>query len=154
MRQTPEVVEHDIPTAPVTMMHGSCIPPWFPKTAMPKTKNMGGWGQAEKECAGNAPCLQRDTAEMAKADPWLLITNEVGRVGKDRRLQRRLEPTRKGQAHEVVTVVHNPTAGDKLKEVCLGFVTGLRTRAGKWVRVTPKAPAENPHPQGGFSGFL
>jgi len=48
----------------------------------------------------------------------------------------------------------------------LGFVTGLRTRTGNWVwvgrvrvgrvrvRVTPKAPAENPHPQGGFVGFL
>ncbi len=38
---------------------------------------------------------------------------------------------------------------------------GLRTHAGKWVwvgwvqlRVTPKSPAENPHPWGGFSGFL
>jgi hypothetical protein len=50
---------------------------------------------ARKVYAGNIPCLQRDTAETAKADPWLLITNEVGRVGKDRRLQRQLEPTRK-----------------------------------------------------------
>ena len=70
---------------------------------MLKTKNMGGWGQAEKSTLVMLP-LQRDTAETAKADPWLLITNEVGRVGKDRRLQRRLEPTRRGQAHEVVTV--------------------------------------------------
>ena len=38
----------------------------------------------------------------------------------------------------------------------LGFITGLRTRAGKRVRVrvTPKSPAENPHPRGGFGGFL
>jgi len=43
----------------------------------------------------------------------------------------------------------------------LGFITGLRTRAGRWVRVgqvqvrvIPRAPAENPHPQGGFGGFL
>jgi len=43
----------------------------------------------------------------------------------------------------------------------LGFVTGLRTCTGNRVRVgrvrvrvTPKAPAENPHPQGGFGGFL
>jgi len=38
---------------------------------------------------------------------------------------------------------------------CLGFITGKWVRVGQVrVRVTPKAPAENPHPQGGFGGFL
>ena len=43
----------------------------------------------------------------------------------------------------------------------LGFIMGLRTRVGKrvqvgWVQVwvTPKSPTENPHPRGGFGGFL
>ena len=43
------------------------------------------------------------------------------------------------------------------------FVTGLETRAGKWVQVgqvrvrvwvTSEAPAENPHPWDGYGGFL